>query len=894
MKKIALLFSTLCLLQSAHAQITSAVPGYISYQGRALDSTGALIGSTGGPVNRTVTFRVWDSASNVGLTNLLYSEQQTVTISGGEFSVLIGQGAATLATTFGSETNKGPGGSPVVKISDLAVFGGADRYLGVTIDDGTTAVDNEITPRQQIVSSAYAFRAKYAEQLGTPGTTGSATLTALNSGYTVTGTGGSTSTSTPQLLVTADDITERLRIGVDSTGNGTGFIQSFKEGTGAQNLLLNPNGGNVGIGTTSPSAALSVTGAITATGAITGGSFSTAGTITATGNVGIGGIPAGATGGSTGGSTPSTKLTVQSDVNQLILQGNSDPNKQLRIGFDVTNNYSYLQSISNGLTYRDLILNPFGTTTGYVGIGTTSPSQKLDVNGNANVSGAITANSITTQSFTTGSFNTTGAITAASFSTAGAITLRDPNHGLAWKGTGNLFSTVNVDGPVLYGYSGGALGSKVNAAENIALRWDSNGNVGIGTTAPSQKLEVNGYSVLNGLRISGVDTANTIYQASGNIGITGPVGNSINLGNVSATPALTVLNNNVGIGTTTPGFPLTFANSLGDKISLWGQSGNSYGFGIQSGSGNSLLQIHTDNALNDITFGSGSSGAMTETMRIKGNGNVGIGTTTPTLAKLQIMGGVTRGAIASVYWGQVNTAWGPTSTVPSVSHSIYADGFITGLGFVSFSDERIKRVAGRSDGARDLATIAGIEVTDYTYIDSLAKGTNKYKKVIAQQVEKVFPQAVSKSTDVVPDIYKKATLKGGWVTLATDLKVGERVRLIGEKEEAIHEVLEVRDGAFRTAFQPTSDKVFVYGREVNDFRSVDYEAIAMLNVSATQQLKREKDAEIQALRDENVALRRDLAAKDESVQARLIALEQRLSKGGTPETVSIKTANATR
>ena len=31
-------------------------------------------------------------------------------------------------------------------------------------------------------------------------------------------------------------------------------------------------------------------------------------------------------------------------------------------------------------------------------------------------------------------------------------------------------------------------------------------------------------------------------------------------------------------------------------------------------------------------------------------------------------------------------------------------------------------------------------------------------------------------------------------------------------------------------------KVFVYGKQVNDFRTVDYDAIAMLNVSATQEL----------------------------------------------------------
>ena len=78
---------------------------------------------------------------------------------------------------------------------------------------------------------------------------------------------------------------------------------------------------------------------------------------------------------------------------------------------------------------------------------------------------------------------------------------------------------------------------------------------------------------------------------------------------------------------------------------------------------------------------------------------------------------------------------------------------------------------------------------------------------------------------------------------------------------------------------------------MTDFRVVDYEAISMLNVSATQQLKREKDGEIQALRDENAALRRDLAAKDESLEARLIALERSMLKAASVKTVSLRTAS---
>ena len=139
------------------------------------------------------------------------------------------------------------------------------------------------------------------------------------------------------------------------------------------------------------------------------------------------------------------------------------------------------------------------------------------------------------------------------------------------------------------------------------------------------------------------------------------------------------------------------------------------------------------------------------------------------------------------------------------------------------------------------------------------------------------PQAVSKSTDVVPDIYQKAELNEGWVNLATDLKKGERVRLIGEKEEGIHEVLEITEGRFRTNFKPEGDKIFVYGREVNDFRNVDYDAIAMLNVSATQELARKVEAqevELARLRAENAKLAGKLAAKE----ARDQVLEERLTR----------------
>lgn len=76
-----------------------------------------------------------------------------------------------------------------------------------------------------------------------------------------------------------------------------------------------------------------------------------------------------------------------------------------------------------------------------------------------------------------------------------AIRLRgasDPNHALRYVGTGSEFASVNLDGPALYGYSGGVLGTNNNGSESIALRWNNSGNVGIGRSPASNRLEVQG------------------------------------------------------------------------------------------------------------------------------------------------------------------------------------------------------------------------------------------------------------------------------------------------------------------------------------------------------------------------------------------------------------------
>ncbi len=132
---------------------------------------------------------------------------------------------------------------------------------------------------------------------------------------------------------------------------------------------------------------------------------------------------------------------------------------------------------------------------------------------------------------------------------------------------------------------------------------------------------------------------------------------------------------NIGIGTGTPGFPLNFASSLGDKISLYGNTGAHYGFGIL----NHLFQVYTDNTTSDIAFGSGSSLAFGEVMRIKGNGNVGIGTTTPTLGKF-VVEGVVGNTVGIFRGGSTSKGISLVADWPGVYFNSYFNGTQRALG----------------------------------------------------------------------------------------------------------------------------------------------------------------------------------------------------------------------
>ena len=212
------------------------------------------------------------------------------------------------------------------------------------------------------------------------------------------------------------------------------------------------------------------------------------------------------------------------------------------------------------------------------------------------------------------------------------------------------------------------------------------------------------------------------------------------------------------------------------------------------------------------------------------NNRVGINTDNPNIGLLHVNGwyGHDLGGFSFYANGAQGGAGG------FVDISIYATNRVSASEFHARSDARIKNIVGVSNSQEDLDKIMAIEVTDYTMVDKAQDGRN-YKKVIAQQVESVYPDAVSYTTDVIPDIYALAHAEESFIALETEVAIGDKVKLFIPDGELLTEVVSVCELGFTVADE-VNGEVFVYGREVNDSRTVDYDALSMLNISATQAL----------------------------------------------------------
>jgi hypothetical protein len=345
----------------------------------------------------------------------------------------------------------------------------------------------------------------------------------------------------------------------------------------------------------------------------------------------------------------------------------------------------------------------------------------------------------------------------------------------AVKGRGfHVSTTASPDGSghsILNAKSGGSAGIlSFQTDSSEAMRIDSNGNVGIGTSSPAYDLDVKGAGFARA-SFTRTDGQTSLIRFEGNDTTTAPLIGAFTDAfyvNTGGSEAMRIdSGGNVGIGTSSPV----------SKLDVEYGSGNTYPassvvgpiFSDKTASENFGLNIFSDNASNaSINFGdeqqasagrivydhNGNANTMSfytsaaERARIDSSGNVLVGTTDSFPGNSGEIGISLRPGIGSVIATDNdealflcrNTSDGDIvdfrkdgNTVGSISVTSSTTSYNTS------SDERLKENIADAQPASDL--IDGIQVREF---DWKADGEHQRYGMVAQELETVAPEAVTK------------------------------------------------------------------------------------------------------------------------------------------------------
>ena len=626
----------------AASQITSGTVTVAQGGTGATTLTGYVKGSGTSALTASATIPASDISSGAALTKT-DDTNVTLTLGGSPTTALLAATSITAGWTGQLAVSRGGTGASTLAANGVLLGNGTSAISATAVGTtGQVLVGNTGGAPTWATLSGIGVTSFSAGTTGfTPssGTTGAITLagtlnvanggtgaTALTSGYLVKGNG----TSAVSASVVYDDGTN-VGIGTSSPGspldvNGTirarasagavgvavigrsaddggqirflnnaastvlGTLASYGNdvallnNTASYSLLLGTNGtermridssGNVGIGTSSPSAKLQVNGGF----AVQGVTFPTSG----------------------------AGLEINWDGTQSVLQSY---NRNTSLYQPLWLDGSFVRFNTSSVERMRI------DSSGNVGIGTSAPGYKLDVNAATTGVGFRVYNS--------GNYATIG-------------------------GTGSgTISFVGYEATVAYGniFAGSTIFTTGNTER---MRIDASGNVGIGTSSPTGKLDVNGKIVLTG----GEDFQLQWTNNSQTWRLNNSTAGQMYLYNVTSTrfpfkvdaatanDTLCLTSTGVGIGTSSPATKLQVTvapasggdNGMrvtdGTRIIQTNITGSAYSY-IGIGASETML-YSTGNPLNIVSDGQPIKfiAGTAERMRITSNGSVGIGTSAP-------------------------------------------------------------------------------------------------------------------------------------------------------------------------------------------------------------------------------------------------------------------------
>ena len=427
-----------------------------------------------------------------------------------------------------------------------------------------------------------------------------------------------------------------FQYGTTTVGNITSFAGlsgiRFNGGGGVSQFVLSSTG-NIGLGTTSPSVKLQIEDGSVIIGDST---YISTSIPSAPGNLGV---PNGYRlfFDNTINQTAGTGMP----ANKIVLHNN---NWTAGFGMEASSvtyhsgySHTFYGNATNTSTYGNATMIIRGD--GNVGISTTNPVTNLHINGAGLQMGTSTNafhlfNSTGSLYLLTGSYGAGTHI--ASFTSTGNVGISNtaPAYTVDINGTlrasaGMLLSSSNV-----FEFGHGISGKNADAGKIGYNTWTSGLNiVGAGTTAGNRlvyiydNLQVGTSVTMPNIRITGTTniTGNASVQATTN-------NYTLTSGSLNVTGDIVLSGTELMFTTTNVGAPTMNGRGSGSKIVLYPQTSTTqgdYSLGIEAG--NMWLQVPT------LTSGYKFYQGTTASMVINTNGNVGIGTLSPT-ARLDVNG----------------------------------------------------------------------------------------------------------------------------------------------------------------------------------------------------------------------------------------------------------------